>query len=76
MASPNIKLEVVPTPNPSEVALRVWQDANQMGLDSIPTIGQAYVDTGLPVRPKMEEFKKQIQEQIEDVERRKEKKQR
>ena len=60
MASPNIKLEVVPTPNPSEVALRVWQDANQMGLDSIPTIGQSYIDTGLPVRPKMEEFKNYV----------------
>lgn len=42
MASPNIKFEVLPTPNPAEVSFRVWQDANQMSPSSIPAIGQTY----------------------------------
>jgi len=56
MASPNIKFEALPTPNPEEVSIRVWQDANQISADTIPTIGMAYKDTKLPSRPRVETF--------------------
>ena len=58
MASPNIKFEFVPTPNPSEMAIRVWQDANQLSLNSVPTLGTIYTASNLPVEPKLREFAK------------------
>ena len=56
MASPNIKFEFVPTPNPNEMAIRVWQDANQLSLNSVPTLGTIYTASNLPVEPKLREF--------------------
>ena len=56
MASPDIQFEIIPTPSPSEIQIRVWQDANQMSLDTIPAIGTAYGDTTLPVSPKLLEY--------------------
>lgn len=42
MASPEVKLEVIPTPNPSEMAVRITQDANQMRISATPTLGELY----------------------------------
>lgn len=57
MASPNIKFEVLPTPNPEEVSIRVWNDANQMSPNSIPTIGQSYKASPIKGnKPRVEEF--------------------
>ena len=56
MASPNVKFETVPTPNPNEVAVRVWQDANQMGLATIPTLGALYSQNKITVTPRLRDF--------------------
>lgn len=56
MASPEIKLEVVPTPNPDEFSVRVWQDANQMKLTATPTLGELYSESDIPTLPRRQDF--------------------
>jgi hypothetical protein len=56
MASPEIKLEVIPTPNPDEFSVRVWQDANQMKLDFTPTLGELYKNSAIPTLPRRQDF--------------------
>lgn len=56
MASPEIKLEVVPTPNPNEFSVRVWQDANQMKLTAAPTLGELYSASDIPTLPRRQDF--------------------
>lgn len=56
MASPEIKLEVIPTPNPNEFGVRVWQDANQMKLTATPTLGQVYSNSEIAVRGRLQDF--------------------
>ena len=56
MASPEIKLEVIPTPNPDEFSVRVWQDANQMNLEATPTLGELYRESDIPLLPRRVDF--------------------
>ena len=65
MASSNVKFETVQTPNPNEVMIRVWQDANQMVLNTLPTLGMPYTQTGLPVSPRMTDFKDYVYADME-----------
>lgn len=56
MGNAVIKFEVLPTPNPSEVMIRVWQDANQVDPTNIPTLYQTYKSSPLSSKPKVEKF--------------------
>jgi len=56
MGSADKKFEVLPTPNPSEVMIRVWQDANQVTLSNIPTLYQTYKACPAPSRPFVERW--------------------
>ena len=56
MASPEIKLEVIPTPNPDEFSVRVWQDANQLKLDATPTLGELYKQATIATLPRRQDF--------------------
>jgi len=56
MGSADKKFETLPTPNPAEVMIRVWQDANQVDPTNIPTLYQTYKASPLPSKPKVEKF--------------------
>lgn len=56
MGSADKKFEVLPTPNPSEVMIRVWQDANQVDPANIPALYSTYKASPLPAKPKVEKF--------------------
>lgn len=60
MASPEIKLELVPTPNPNEFSVRIWQDANQINVESLPVLKQPYGEIELNPTPRREDFKDYI----------------
>lgn len=56
MGSADKKFEVLPTPNPAEVMIRVWQDANQVDPTNIPALYATYKASPLPAKPKVEKF--------------------
>ncbi len=56
MGNATIKFEVLPTPNPAEVMIRVWQDANQTDPTNIPTLYQTYKSCPWSSKPKVEKF--------------------